>query len=98
MIQPSFTTTLTVFTDPQLGGRTMTFGNGDVVCHEYSAADNVFYIIRGQVRLYAEGPNHSNRLIKILGPGEWFGVASLAGAATYQQHAVAVGSAVVMEV
>jgi CRP/FNR family transcriptional regulator, cyclic AMP receptor protein len=94
----SFSSALNVFSDPQLSGRTIALNHGQIVCDEQTTADNVYYITRGQIRLYASGPNDSTRLIEILGPGEWFGVAALAGAALHQDRAIAIDKTNVTEV
>src|ERR1700733_3350393 len=89
---------LTIFSDPQLSSKTLSVPRGNVICSENLTAANVYYINRGQVRLYVEGPNHSMRLIGIMGSGQWFGVEALAGVPTYQMHAVAIDNVVVTEV
>jgi len=89
--------TLSVFSDPQTGGRTIAASDGEVFYQPHTPADSVFFIQRGQVRVYAVGADHaSSRLIEILGAGQWFGAAALAGLATHQLRAVAVGSATVI--
>lgn len=97
-MQQGYTTTLTIFTDPELGGRTFSAANGEVVYEPDSAADHVYYIRRGQVRLYWVGGSGETRLVEILGPGQWFGAAALAREATYRMRAVVVASAVISEV
>src|SRR3954464_8613674 len=86
--------TLSVFTDPQVGGHNLNVGNGEVIYQPATAAENVYYIHRGQVRLYMVGTDDSCRLLEILGPGEWFGAAALAGAKVYETRAVTVSGAV----
>jgi CRP-like cAMP-binding protein len=86
------------FMDPQLGGRTINASNGQVICDANAPADHIYFVNRGQVRVYASGPNESRRLVEILGAGEWFGTAALAGAMSHQIKVVAVGAAVVTEV
>ena len=98
MLSQGTTTSLSVFTDPATGGRTINPANAEVIYHPDTPADHVYYINRGQVRQYTVGPDESSRLIEIMGPGQWFGSAALAGAATHQSRAVAVAGAVLTEV
>jgi len=89
---------LTIFTDPQTGGRCVQFNAGQVIYQPDTAAQNVYYINRGQVRLYLVAGDGSSRLIEILGPGQWLGVAAVAGQATCQARAVAVTDATLTQV
>jgi CRP-like cAMP-binding protein len=52
-------------------------------------ADHVYLIEAGEVRIYQAGPGGNARLVEILGPGEWFGFASLAGLAGQGKQALA---------
>jgi CRP/FNR family transcriptional regulator len=61
-------------------------------------AQNIYYIHQGQVRLFLIGPDNSARMLEVLGPDDWFGATSLAGAARYGSRAVAVTHAVITEV
>ena len=64
-----------------------------------TAAESVYYVHSGQVRIYQIGPDgDSLRLIEILGPDDWFGAAALANTRTYGTRAVAATRAVVSEV
>jgi CRP/FNR family transcriptional regulator len=70
-----------------------------VVYEPGTAAESVYFIHSGQVRIYQIGPDgESARLIEILGPNDWFGWAALTHNRTYSMRAVAVTSAVVSEV
>jgi len=90
-------TALTVFTDPQTGGRTFNASNGEVVYQPATPAENFYFIRRGQVRLYTVGVDEdSTRLIEILGPGNWFGAAALAGHKQYGMRAIVVGTGAVI--
>jgi CRP/FNR family transcriptional regulator len=71
--------------------------NGTVVCEPQSPADSVYFIQSGQVRLYTVGSDGSSRLIEILGAGQWFGVAALAGAESCRTRAACVGATVLRE-
>jgi CRP/FNR family transcriptional regulator len=64
-----------------------------------AAADSVFYIHSGQVRIYQIGADgQSARLIEILGADDWFGAAALAHTRNYGTRAVTVTRTVVSEV
>jgi CRP/FNR family transcriptional regulator len=72
---------------------------GTVVYEPSTAAESVYFIHSGQVRIYQIGPDgESARLIEILGADDWFGAAALAHTRTYGTRAVAVTGAVVSEV
>ncbi len=86
-----------LFADPALAARRLTLVSGDVLYHPDSPADHVYFLHRGQVRLYQVG-THDARLIEILGPDEWFGVGALARSHTHESRAVAVVPTVVSEV
>jgi CRP-like cAMP-binding protein len=89
---------LSVFTDTQLGARTFSATNGEVIYHSQTAANNVYFVRRGQVRLYSVASDGSSRLVEILGPGNWFGAAALARSRTYRMKAVAVGGTLISEI
>jgi CRP/FNR family transcriptional regulator, cyclic AMP receptor protein len=72
---------------------------GQVVHEPSNAAESVYYIHSGQVRIYQVGPDsESLRLIEILGADDWFGAAALAHTRTYGTRAVAATRAVISEV
>ena len=85
------------FSDPTVGARRASVASGTVIYEADDAATNVNFIHRGQVRLYQVGPEGSQRLVEILGPGDWFGVAALAGAEKQGLRAVAVAASVISE-
>lgn len=84
--------------EPALEARQVEATTGTAVFEPATAAENVYFIHTGQVRVYQPGPENSARLLEILGPGDWFGVAALAGSSTYGQRAVAVSTVVLSEV
>jgi CRP-like cAMP-binding protein len=86
-----------VFNDPTVAARRNNVAAGTVIYEPEQEAVNVHYIHRGQVRLYQVGPEGSQRLIEILGPGDWFGVAALAKAPNYGLRALAVTGSVISE-
>src|SRR4051812_2957563 len=87
-----------LFQDPALAARRTNVAGGHAVCEADEPATNVYVVHRGQVRLYQPGPDGSQRLVEILGPNEWFGVAALAKADQHGMRAVAVGPTVISEV
>jgi CRP/FNR family transcriptional regulator len=57
-------------------------------------AKHIYLIDSGQVRIHQIAVDGSTRLVDILGPGDWFGIAALCGADTYGSQAVIVSTAV----
>ena len=87
-----------LLSQPSLEARQVEATTGTALFEPATPARHVFFVHSGQVRLYQPGPENSARLLEILGPGDWFGVAALAGAAEYGNRAVAVSSVVISEV
>ena len=87
-----------LLSQPSLEARQLEATTGTVLFEPATPARNVYFVHTGQVRVYQPGPDESARLLEILGPGDWFGVAALAGSATYGNRAVAVSSVVLSEV
>lgn len=63
-----------------------------------TAAEYLYYIESGQVRVYQVGPDSSAHLADILGPGEWFGTAALARAPAHGARAIAASASVIWTV
>ena len=61
-------------------------------------AHHLFFIHSGQVRVFQMGRDNSARLLEILGPGDWFGIPSLARADVYRSRAVAATRGAVSEI
>jgi len=87
-----------LLTQPSLEARQVEATTGTVLFEPTTPAGHVFFVNSGQVRVYQPGPQNSARLLEILGPGDWYGVAALAGSSTYGNRAVAVSSVVITEV
>jgi len=87
-----------LLSEPSLGARQVEATTGTALFEPNTAAQSVYFLQSGQVRVYQPGPSNSARLVEILGPGDWFGVGALAGAGTYSSRAVAVASVVAWEV
>lgn len=79
------------FADPAVGGRQIEYTSGAVVFEQGSEATYVYFILRGQVRLYQEGPDGASRLLEILGPGQWFGSSALSESRKSHAKAVVIG-------
>lgn len=60
-------------------------------------AQHIYYINRGQIRLYQIADSGATRLISILGAGEWFGIAALAGGRAQGFRAIAVVPSIVAQ-
>jgi CRP/FNR family transcriptional regulator len=84
--------------DPALEVRRTGVASGSVIFEPGTPARTVYFILRGQIRLYQEDENGASRLADILGADEWFGVGALAGSETYGMRAIAVVPSVVAEV
>jgi CRP/FNR family transcriptional regulator, cyclic AMP receptor protein len=84
--------------DPMLGGRRQTVPAGTILHEPGSRARSVYFVHSGQVRVHQIGPDQSARLVEILGPGEWFGSAALAGDPENESRATAVGQTNLTEV
>jgi CRP-like cAMP-binding protein len=87
-----------LLSQPSLEARQVEATTGTVLFEPSTPARHVYFVNSGQVRVYQPGPENSARLLEILGPGDWFGVAALAGSPTYGNRAVAVSSVVISEV
>ncbi|MGB7157301.1 MAG: Crp/Fnr family transcriptional regulator [Tepidisphaeraceae bacterium] len=83
--------------DPAVGGRQIEVASGGTVYEQGTPADHVYFIQRGQVRVYQNGPDGSGRLLEILGPGQGFGWSALAESRVYGAKAVAVGKTVLTQ-
>jgi CRP-like cAMP-binding protein len=78
-----------LFSHPAVGAEGVEVARGELVFEQGAAAEHVYMIHRGQVRLYQVGPNGEERLVEILGAGQWCGCAALTDRATYTTRAVA---------
>jgi CRP/FNR family cyclic AMP-dependent transcriptional regulator len=87
-----------LLSQPSLEARQVEATTGTVLFEPATPARHVFFVLSGQVRVYQPGPDGSARLLEILGPGDWFGVAALAGAPEYGTRAVAVSSVALAQV
>ena len=60
-------------------GRVRAFGKHAVIIHEGDAADTVFIVLSGRVRVFSSGPDGREIVLDILGPGALLGEMSLDG-------------------
>lgn len=81
--------------DPALEAQQRQFRPQSVLHHSGSPATHIYFIHEGQVRLYLIGPNGTERLVEIYGPGQWIGSEALAGSATHTHRVEVVETAVI---
>ncbi len=87
-----------LFSSTEVGAEGLEISRGTVVFEQGSAAEHVYFIHHGQVRLYQIGADGSERLVEILGPGQWFGCAALSDRTAHVSQAVAATQAQVSRV
>ena len=85
------------FQDPSLDARRVSVAAGDVIFEAEDTPQTVYFIHSGQVRLYQVAPHGEERLVEILGPGDWFGMAALAGMNRSNVRAVAAVSSIISQ-
>src|SRR5437773_9204888 len=66
-----------LFSHPAVGAEGIEVARGELLFEQGSTAEHLYCIHRGQVRLYQVGPNGEERLVEILGAGQWCGCAAL---------------------
>ena len=77
-----------LFAQPAVGAEGIEVARGATVYAQGTGAEHLYYIHRGQVRLYQIAPDGDERLVEILGPGQWFGCAALSESPVYLTQAV----------
>jgi CRP-like cAMP-binding protein len=82
-----------LFLQPAVGAEGIEVARGSTVYAQDTAAEHLYYIHRGQIRLYQIAPDGEERLVDILGPGQWFGCAALSERAVYLTQAVVAADA-----
>jgi CRP/FNR family cyclic AMP-dependent transcriptional regulator len=88
----------TLIEDPSSAAERVHFAAGEEIHADDAPATHLFLIHDGQVRLFQRGPTDLTRLVDVMGANEWFGVAVLAGEATYGVRAVAVTACTVSQI
>ncbi|HLL89928.1 MAG TPA: Crp/Fnr family transcriptional regulator, partial [Tepidisphaeraceae bacterium] len=68
-----------LFADAAMGGRRQTFEAGQAILGLESPSTDVWFVNKGQVRVYQPGPDGSQRLISILGAEQMFNCVALSG-------------------
>jgi CRP/FNR family cyclic AMP-dependent transcriptional regulator len=71
------------------GARAVEFNAGQVIHGPNDSAEAFYFIESGEVRLYDVIDGNSERLLDILGPNGWLGVAALGNYPVYKTRAVA---------
>lgn len=89
---------ISLFSNPAIGARARDLSAGEAIVQPTQPATSVFLVKRGQVRTFLPGPENETRLLEILGPDQWIGVASIAHATTWGISAVAATPVTVVEV
>jgi CRP-like cAMP-binding protein len=87
-----------LLSSPSLKAKRRTVAAGTVLCEPDEPSTNLYFVESGQVRVYQIGPDACGRLLEILGPNDWFGIAALAQHPRQGSRAVAVAQSVVWEV
>lgn len=85
-----------VFEDPTVAAQRVVLSPGDHVYEPVEPAEHLFYLVRGQVRLFQSRPG-GDRLIEILGPDDWFGCIALARENRQNHRAVAAAPTVLIK-
>src|SRR2546423_4271303 len=78
-----------LFASPQVGAEGIELARGATIYAQGDAAEHLYFIHHGQVRLHQIGADGSERLVEILGPGQWFGCAALSDRGAYVTQATA---------
>ena len=78
--------------------RTQNFAMRGTIYSQGDTANTVMYIERGRVELSVASNTHKDAVVAILGPGNFFGEACLAGQATRAKTATAITRVVLQEI
>jgi CRP-like cAMP-binding protein len=87
-----------LFSHPSVGAEGIEVARGELIFEQGRSAEHLYFIHRGQVRLYQVGANGDERLVEILGAGQWFGCASLSTRSVYTTRAVAAAAGQISKV
>src|SRR4051812_13952586 len=87
-----------LLSSPSLKAKRRTVAAGTILCEPDDPSTNLYFVESGQVRVYQVGADDCGRLLEILGPNDWFGIAALAQSARQGVRAVAVAASVIWEV
>ena len=89
LTQPVRSALSELLSSQQVGAEGIEVARGAVIHRQGNAADHVYFIHHGQVRLYQVGPDGEERLVEILGAGQWFGCSALTTNGKYTANAIA---------
>ncbi len=85
-----------VFEDPAAHPQRLVLRPDQLVYQPTDPAEHVYYIIRGQIRLFHSLPA-GDRLIGILGPGDWFGCVALARGSRSNHRAISAAPTILIQ-
>lgn len=76
----------------------VTYLKGEILCKVGGFPSGVKMVLEGFVKVFVEGPGHRNIIVKILGPGDFLGLASICGCVTYSYTAMALNECLVCSI
>ncbi len=76
--------------------RVKTFPRNSSVYFPSDAADSIFVLVEGRIRLYSITPDGKQAILALVEPGEIFGELALLGSSERDEHAQAVGTSKVV--
>lgn len=76
----------------------VTYLKGEILCKVGEFPAGVKTVLKGFVKVFVEGPGHKNIIMKILGPGDFLGLASICGCVTYSYTATALNESLVCSI
>jgi CRP/FNR family transcriptional regulator len=85
------------FASPSAGTERVEFRERSSIYEPTTPARKFYYIETGQVRTYQLGQDGATRLMDIFGPGDWFGIASLARSQVHGSRAIAAAPTILWE-
>jgi len=74
------------------------YSKGETLVKKGAFATSILYVLEGLVRVYLEGPDNRNIIIKILIPGDYIGLSSLFGESIYNFSAKALSDSIVCSI
>lgn len=74
------------------------YRKGETLCKEGGFPSGVKTVLEGFVKVFVEGPDRRNIIVKILRPGDFLGLASICGCITYSYSAIALNDCLVCSI
>lgn len=71
---------------------------GEMLCKEGGFPSGVKTVLDGFAKVFVEGPDRRNIIVKILRPGDFLGLASICGCVTYSYSAMALSDCLVCSI